>query len=248
MSLVILVVDKLTLLRGKPIANENYTITPLTIGQIEELGQDLYNSLLSIILIDQEKLKKSNVDIGEDYDDVLQLFTDVIKSNEDLLIRGITGLSIFTGIEFDMRYGQIFRIDDGRQILLDLDDFLFIREAVRQHNFMKSKDDADEFKPANSKAEELKKRIMAGRQKALEVKSGDDDSGLTLSEIASCVANFENNGVTVFNVWDLTVYQLYDAYIRLQLKDEYLNFNLIRPHLDPKAEINQDHWSKKIDP
>ena len=60
------------------------------------------------------------------------------------------------------------------------------------------------------------------------------------------LAKAKARGYTLFNVWDLTIYQLYDQFKRLQLKEDYeTGTQMLLAGVDSK-KVDLQYWIKKI--
>lgn len=91
-------------------------------------------------------------------------------------------------------------------------------DVIKQTNFMetKQKDKLDNKKFANKKAREIYEALESGRNK---LKKAKEDSNLNIENIVSSMACFHNS-YNLINIWDLTVYQIYDQFLRQRMKHE----------------------------
>jgi ABC-type multidrug transport system ATPase subunit len=102
-------------------------------------------------------------------------------------------------------------IHDGRIIYRD--NYEEIKAIIRKQNFIQEKK-KEEYNPANEQARqfiEKLKRLKKERPKTKET--------VNLHSIISSIAWKSHIGIHA--VWDLTIYQLFDAYYRLDVVDNY---------------------------
>ena len=92
---------------------------------------------------------------------------------------------------------------------------------------------------AKSIAEKLKRgKEIVEKSKALE----SDGDGLTIPDIISAVSAMSNS-LNKLNIWDLTIYQLYDEFARLTKID---NYRLQIQASMWSSDIEIEHWSEPI--
>ena len=112
-----------------------------------------------------------------------------------------------------------------------------------QNNPEKSASDEDEYNPANELAKSIAEKLKRSKEiveksKALE----SDGDGLTIPDIISAVSAMSNS-LNKLNIWDLTIYQLYDEFARLTKID---NYRLQIQASMWSSDIEIEHWSEPI--
>ena len=128
--------------------------------------------------------------------------------------------------------------------VINRDNFDDIVEMIQlQNNPEQSVSDEDDYNPANelarSIAEKLKRsKEIVEKSKALE----SDGDGLTIPDIISAVSAMSNS-LNKLNIWDLTIYQLYDEFARLTKID---NYRLQIQASMWSSDIEIEHWSEPI--
>lgn len=98
------------------------------------------------------------------------------------------------------------------------------------------------FNPADAKAEEIAKKLMRGRQRVAEQK-GENNASI-FSQYLS-ILTIGLNSMSLWDLMDLTIYQIYDLIERYQL---YINWDIdIRSRLaGGKPDTKPDNWMKNI--
>ncbi len=97
------------------------------------------------------------------------------------------------------------------------------KEKERERKYRKSlqgleeekKELKEEYNPANEEARKIIEKIKENKKNAPKPKEL-----ITLSSMISGLG-WKANNINIFNVWDLTVYQLYDGLNRLKIIDDY---------------------------
>lgn len=112
-----------------------------------------------------------------------------------------------------------------------------------QNNPEKSASDEDDYNPANELAKSIAEKLKRSKEiveksKALE----SEGDGLTIPDIISAVSAMSNS-LNKLNIWDLTIYQLYDEFARLTKID---NYKLQIQASMWSSDIEIEHWSEPI--
>lgn len=118
-------------------------------------------------------------------------------------------------------------------------------DAICQRNCIKPAQDEDLSKVKSKKAAEIMKKLRKGRaKKATHTKT---DKNMELGNIISAVAN-KSQSLNILNIWDLTVYQVWDCFLRLSNNNIYAIQSM-----SVAAWGNKDHsfdaaaWFQRID-
>lgn len=239
----------MNLLAGTPIKVDEYYVRPWTLGEINEFGESRYNLFASYLLVTKDSLKKDgniNQELLSKLDNY-QMFCGLLLSNEREKEIVLRGLSHTLGLNFFMdKLNGLYYFDSDKKIEI-FDDSLFdtIRSIFSVQNYL-SDSESSGFNPANSKAKELFEKRQKAREKIRE-KNKEGKDGLNLSDTISIVACYAE-GINLKTIWDLTVYQLYETYVRLQLWDDFHITQSLSPYLDKDAMKNSKHWGIKVSP
>lgn len=62
---------------------------------------------------------------------------------------------------------------------------------------------------------------MLKKMKAFESKQTSNDEGLDLKDICSILCSAPDNGINILNIGDLTIYQVYEQFERLNIKEKH---------------------------
>jgi len=244
--------NELKLLKGDPIeVIEGLNVYPLILSDIVELGEDIYNSLISSIMMNNSILSKieNNTIPKNEIDKMYKLneleFITCISIYYPYIFQSfMSALRLFlrSNIEIIENVGLIILNDNG-SFLLDNDLFIKIKEIIAKQNFIKYKEETS-YKPANSKAKALLEKMNKIKEN---IKNQNKEEGLSLRTVISIVSNYSND-INIKSVWDLTVLQLYESYIRILIWDDYHNQYMLLPHMDEnsKREVSNKHWAKDI--
>ena len=127
------------------------------------------------------------------------------------------------------------------------DNFDDIVEVVKLQNYITKPQKDAKANPADERAEELLRQMEENRRKVEAKKnvnkSNSDDDNVDISTIISAVSS-KSHSINKLNIWDFTIYQLYDEYSRLELIDGY-NFS-IKAMMAGAGKVDLKHWSSKI--
>lgn len=208
-------VQELTLLRGRPIYVEGIGyIYPLTIAEIEEIGEDNFYILLSLLTFEQQKTGQRD------------WFTN--PRHEDILLMS-WALSSVLKEEVFFKEGT-YRTAKGGE--LSCENYESLVEVIQKQYALK-KSEPPSY--ANEKAKEIAMKMQKEKAKIKPSKQG-----LSLQDIISGVAA-KHPSLNLFQIWNLTLYQLYDQFKRLQLIENY-TFNLSAALQGAEVE-KITHWS-----
>jgi len=203
--------DELRLLKGSSFFMDGIEIKPFTISEIVEIGYEKYHQTMNIFALEVEDIIK---DIPEELNNI-SIFDLFLKSGLQELFEGFIGaIGLFLRIENISEFG----IDEEFNIVLDAkkkinrDNWGNICKIIQMQNCVKR--EKEDYNPANEQARKIIEKI-----KALKRENPIKES-ITFPSMISGIANKSNN-LNILNIWDLTVYQLYDALNRLNLIDNY---------------------------
>jgi len=217
-------IDELKLLSGEPIFVENIGfIYQPTLKKIKQVGMNVYYKYLLII-----------TNLPESINDYNELF-QIICGYYDIRNEFEKACSFFINEKpnyFD-KYKSFAIGVDG--FYLNQDNYLDFVNVIKKINGLKLENKKETY--ADEKAKQIAERMKKAREKR---EKNNNDESITLDNIISSVAS-KHPSYNLFNIWDLTVYQLYDQYKRLNMIDQY------HVHISAMiqgAEIKDlKHWS-----
>lgn len=224
-----MIVDKVALLSGKPVIFENTLVYSPTIDQITEpdIGEAVYSIFLILCSFDKKKIyvnlfgiSKEKIDQFSEIDDY-----DFLTSDEEMCKQICIALSFFVHekVFFDIVLKK-FRTDKG--IFITKDNYKQFSELLLVVNGGIIEQKKEEPRPIfqNKFAEEMYEEMLKLKEAEEEAKKerergGDKDFGL--KDILSILCNFDGNGINVFNIKNLTIFQIYEQFERLGLREAY---------------------------
>ena len=131
----------------------------------------------------------------------------------------------------------------GQTIQIDENNFEFLQNAISSICCLKSGPmDQQTFNPVDAKAKEIAEKLMRGRQRVAAQK-GEGNSSIFSQYLSTITIGVPS--MSLQNVIDLTMYQLYDLVERYML---YINWDIdIRSRLaGAKPETQTENWMKNI--
>ncbi|MEE5181035.1 hypothetical protein JDW21_19640 [Bacillus subtilis] len=229
--------------------------------------EDFVSSVLDLekrVMLEVEKSKLKAFDFyvklggQEMLDGLISALGMVFKTDDVKLISD--GL---VAIDFE-KLGIVFEGEDGKYYLnedkldevpatelkfVHRDNFDEIVEIVKTQNYLTKP--IEKINGSNPADEETKKlmeymenmRNKVNEKKRLQKEMDGESDNIDISDIISSVTA-KSNSIDKFNVWSLTLYQLYDEYARLELIDNY-DFS-IRAMMAGAEKIDLKHWSSRI--
>lgn len=132
---------------------------------------------------------------------------------------------------------------EGGQVLIDENNFDALQEILRMIFCTKTGSmDQQSFNPADAKAREIAQKIMRGRER---VAAQNGSSNTSIFSQYLSVLTVGLNSMSLKDVADLTIYQLYDLVERFNL---YLAWDIdVRSRLaGGKPDKHPDNWMKNI--
>lgn len=236
---------ELKLLAGSPIEIHGVgTIYPPTIRDIVNIGESQYNKLLSTLLFDKENIENlhDHIELNN-----FQILFSYCYHQEDF--KEIT----LKAIEFFFREKAQLGFNDSNVFFyfghekenrkIDSSNLDQIQFVLKKMSFIKTNKEP-EYNPANSKAKQMIELIMKNKKNKPLTKEI-----MNLHSVTSGMA-WKSKNINIFNVFDLTVYQLYQGFRVTENIDNY-HYTLTGVYSGnvSSKEINftQIHWAKILD-
>ncbi len=166
-------------------------------GQAEQFEQLSTEDKLHLNVFDLLTMNRQSIDLLQN---VLNFFIeeDVIYSSEQ----------------------KAFYVQNGNSTVGIITKELYpkVCDLICQRNYIKSNQEEDLSKVKSKKALEIMKKLKKGRaEKAIRT---TPDRNMELGNIISAVAN-KSQSINIINIWDLTVYEVWDCFSRLSNNNIY---------------------------
>lgn len=142
---------------------------------------------------------------------------------------------------------RLNELDESGIKLVHRDNFDDIVKIVKLQNYLEQpKTEEEEEDPADEEARKLIEHMKKMQKKVEEKKKeqkGEEEGEIDISDIVSAVSS-KSNSINKLNIWDFTLYQIYDEYARLELIDSY-DFS-IKAMMAGAKDVDLTHWSSKL--
>lgn len=238
----------LRLFAGMDLHVDNICIKPKTVNEIIRDGYSIYSEHLGILTAREEDIFKDMK-----IDSKLSMFDHIIMSGNDMMVDKLfNSICYFLGednFSFDPSLGLVFGdlSEDEVEDIRVVNGFNFneIADIIRYQNCVKYPDSKQKYNPKNEKARKIIEKLNKGKEAVEKAKKKDNDNvNIDFLSIVSSVSA-KSNTISKFNVGQLTVYQLYDEFKRLEMISGYETSILA---IFNGVEVKDlKHWSSKID-
>lgn len=215
-----------------------------TLRRIAQIGAETYNFYLSLLLADEKTLFSDEAMTDFLKNALAFFFKEEIfyYSDERCFIVTNNAASVIADIE---------ALSGGRKLsdtdivgVITGDNFSQICDLILQLNNIKRRDE-DISKVKNKKALDILKKIQKGR--AERQKNKKADKNMEIANIISAVAN-RHPSLNMINIWDLTIYQLWDAFARLSNNSIYdIQSMSVAAWGDKDNHFDAAAWFKRIE-
>ena len=208
-------IDKFTLIAGDDIRwNDMITIRQPTLMDIRSVGYHKYQAYLSVLLIQKQNiLDMMSVDDPQ-LRHALDLYM-ILGADDDIRSMFIEALSFFIRepVSFDNGSFYIGCIPATSRILDP------VKSIICEISYIKQDTPPEEPKFASKRAREIWLKTQKGKRELEKAKAKNKkgDDSMELPNLISAVAA-EHPGYNLTNIWNLTVYQLYDQFARINTR------------------------------
>ena len=190
-----------------------------TIEQIDSIGELQYNIHLAFATFNKEMILRTFLSLtDEEYDEVSKA-----DPFEMLVQISWTKSAIAEALTFflrnEVRYeesSQSYKIcsDDGTFLHINAQNYQEIAKTICLLNGIDN-DMGSKKAPITKRAKQMKAELNKFRAQAKK----NMDSSLELKDILSILCNSPDNGINIFNVANLTIYQVYEHFERLNINE-----------------------------
>ncbi len=220
---------------------------------ISSIGFNTYQYYLSILLMDL-KAYFAMLDKAEQYEALskedksqINIF-DLLIMNEQstALLENILNFFIKETVTYSSQ-NRNFLIYDNEEVvgIITKENYSRICDLIFQRNCIKSEHKEDLSKVKSKKALEIMKKLQKGR--AVKAKQSKSDKNMELGNIISAVAN-KSHSLNILNIWDLTVFQVWDCFLRLSNNSIYdIQSMSVAAWGNKDNYFDANAWYKRID-
>lgn len=252
-----------SLLSPDPVRIKNIgSIISPTLRQISETGIAAYHYFLSVLLMDPHDFF-SGTGNGSQYEPLpesvmqeLDIF-DLFVSDSSLVnvLRRSLDFFLEERVDYYKEKNCFMVIRDSGHMSDDLqnnivgfitkDNYHHVCDLICQRNNIKPKSMEHLSKVKNQKALDILKKLQKGRNR--QQTNSKSDKNMELGNIISAVAN-KHPSLNMVNIWDLTVYQLWDAFTRLSHNNIYdIQSMSVAAWGDKGNHFDTTAWFKRLD-
>lgn len=245
---------KLRLFGGEPIEADDYgLIKPLTVREVVNYGYTEYMKSLNIVCVEtKDFLKDGSSD--EDLEDVNVIDILIAFGGEEIEKELENALSLFLHGEaiIDKEHLCIFLKKSEEEVLkINSSNFDNIKEVIKWQNYVNHfEDNKVDSTPMDEETRKFKERMEKLKKQRDEIKrkKNKDEEGegqdIDFYDIVSSISS-KSYSVNELNVMDLTIYQVYSKFKRMEMIDQY--DISIKSILAGASDIKLRHWSTKMD-
>lgn len=211
--------NRLSAFLGRPVKFNGVDIYSPTVGEVEEIGEVKYNVMIAFasfdketILIDLLKIPDSEYEEIEDIDSF-----DILIGHPSIVDEIIESISFFSGkkVSFDSKLKEFYIENKSNNIyFLSKRNYKDFSILIKTLNGM---EDEEELKFKNERVKQKYKKIMKQKKK---IKS-ESKNGIELKDVLSILCNSGDNGINIFNVGNMTIYQVYEHFERVNIKENH---------------------------
>lgn len=234
------------------IQNAGSIISP-KLKDISSIGMNTYQYYLTLLLMDlnsyfamtgQTALYET---LSEEEKATIHIF-DLLTMNEQtaVLLQSALNFFIKETVTFSSPNHCFLVQDNGNTIgAITKEIYPQICDLICQRNCIKSNGNEELAKVKSKKALEILKKLQKGREeKAKQIKS---DKNMELGNIISAVAN-KSQSLNILNIWELTVYQVWDCFFRLSNNSIYdIQSMSVAAWGNKDNHFDAAAWFKRID-
>lgn len=232
---------KLSALAGLPTTLSGVTIQPVVLREIARIGYDSYQQYLSITALQKEHLIEPQF-VGSVPEhiavyDVIEMF----GTTHPVYSLFYKALKFLIGTD-NIYYDNGLFIDD---VQVDIYMYQQLIHIIQIQNCVPQEKN-DTFAPASERVRMLQQKMQANRQKIRRLKNDqlENQDTPTFFDLVSSLCSHAN-GIHIFNVFDLNIFQFNDQFYRMRLVSDYeLNIQALLHGADSK-HIKLKHWISK---
>ena len=224
-----------------PVEGSQLIIHQPKLKELALIGETTYFSALQYLAVDKNYLieDKTLLEQVTNFQIFMKVMTDDLTKDKRKDVEQLFSL-LFPNYKMAFLPSSIIMTNQGEKAVLDENNFQALQQIIAQIFCLKTSE-RDGFNPAGKKAEEIARKLMKARKRVAQDKGAENAN--TLSSYISSLAI--GQGLSINDVSNYTVYQLYDALERYQL---YVAWDLdIKSRLaGAKTEEKPENWLRNI--
>lgn len=235
-----------------PVNNICKVISP-KLKDIAILGYGLYQYYLSLLSINSKTFfemlgqAEQYEMLSEEQKMTLKL-PELIFSCPQLVVQIESALSFFLigNVKFSA-HDKGFLVEENNCTtgIITTENYSEICNLICQRNCVSVRQETDLSKVKSKKALEIMKKL--NKSKTDIKKKTKSDSNMELGNIISAIAG-KSNTINLLNIWDLTIYQLWDSFMRLSNNNIFdLQAMSVATWGDKDKKFDSSAWFKKIE-
>ena len=227
-----------------PIPECQLVIHQPKVKEIALLGEKDFFVGVQTLCIDKKLIiqDKGLLETTNNFQIFMTIMSEKQTADKKLAVQQLFQL-IFPNYKLSFTPRTLILNDNEKMSIIDESNFEYLQEMVSNMFCLRSGPGAqDSFNPADEAARKIAEKLMRGRKRVAEQKGEADVS--ILSQYLS-ILTIGIPSMSLQNLMDLTIYQLYDLIERYNL---YINWDIdIKSRLaGAKPENKPDNWMKNI--
>ena len=227
-----------------PIPECQLVIHQPKVKEIALLGEKDFFVGVQTLCIDKKLIiqDKGLLETTNNFQIFMTIMSEKQTADKKLAVQQLFQL-IFPNYKLSFTPRTLILNDNEKMTIIDESNFEYLQEMVSNMFCLRSGPGAqDSFNPADEAAKKIAEKLMRGRKRVAEQKGEADVS--ILSQYLS-ILTIGIPSMSLQNLMDLTIYQLYDLIERYNL---YINWDIdIKSRLaGAKPENKPDNWMKNI--
>lgn len=241
---------QMKLLSGQTMYVGELPVKPFTLAEISEIGYSVFQGNVNIVLLTLDDMINSIEDFEISANlkankHQYKVFDMYVTSPEmtDILLESLKMIFRTDEVYLERSDSGELRISVDDKFVIDRDNFDEISKVVEVQNNPSFSGEDDDYNPANEVARSIAEKIRKGKEKVKQSKAMESGGeGINIADMISAVSAMSNS-INKLNVWELTIYQLYDEFARLNKID---NYKLQIQASMWASDMEIEHWSEPL--
>lgn len=242
---------QLKLLSGQTMYVGDVPIKPFRLGQVSEIGYSFFQNNINILTLTLDDM----INAIDDFElnatlkankHMYKVFDMYVSSPEmaDVFIKSLGMVFRTENILLVGESIEELKVSINDEYYIDRENFDEIVRVIEvQNNPSVSGGKEEDYNPSNDVARSIAEKIRKGKEKVNESRAMESGGeGLNIADMIGAVSTMSNS-INKLNIWDLTIYQLYDEFARLNKID---NYKLQIQASAWSSDVEIEHWSEPL--